>query len=240
MGKKLFKFSTVPSNLNQLLEISSVTLNSKNNNQSLCRQVIPTYLFTSDWALLIIKHYLYIFICSCFLFPLNSNKSNSIKMFKKGLTNSKDKKSKKKRSLESKSRFIITRTLGSSLQVRTEQKATKVLGLIFFLFIICWSPFFTRNIIERLVPSLTMPASLPSIFQWLGFFSSTINPIIYTVFNRNFRRAFRRILFFQEFKNKIERRQLNINNRFNRKCLNNHNWKITNMEKHYSDWLLST
>lgn len=91
----------------------------------------------------------------------------------------------------------MIRTLGSSLQVRTEQKATKVLGLVFFVFVICWSPFFTMNVIMAFVPNLPVPNYLANTFLWLGYLSSTMNPVIYTIFNRNFRRAFRKILLCQ-------------------------------------------
>lgn len=30
---------------------------------------------------------------------------------------------------------------------------------------------------------------------WLGYSNSALNPVIYTVFNKDFRRAFKRILF---------------------------------------------
>lgn len=92
---------------------------------------------------------------------------------------------------------LMIRTLGSSLQVRTEQKATKVLGLVFFCFVICWSPFFSLNVIMAFVPNLPVPNYLATIFLWLGYVSSTMNPVIYTIFNRNFRRAFRKILLCQ-------------------------------------------
>ena len=36
--------------------------------------------------------------------------------------------------------------------------------------------------------------SLRSFFLWLGYFNSTLNPIIYTVFSPEFRQAFKRIL----------------------------------------------
>ncbi|RWS00454.1 5-hydroxytryptamine receptor 2A-like protein, partial [Dinothrombium tinctorium] len=95
---------------------------------------------------------------------------------------------------------LMLRTLGSSLQVRTEQKATKVLGLVFFVFILCWFPFFTLNVVTGIFPDFQVSESVRSAAQWLGFISSTLNPIIYTIFNRNFRRAFRRILLCQVFK----------------------------------------
>lgn len=89
---------------------------------------------------------------------------------------------------------LMTRTFGSSLQVRTEQKASKVLGLVFFVFAVCWTPFFTLNLAQAIIPNLHVPTYLSTTFLWLGYSSSTMNPIIYTVFNRNFRRAFMKVL----------------------------------------------
>lgn len=92
----------------------------------------------------------------------------------------------------------MIRYLGSSMQVRSEQKATKVLGVVFFTFVICWSPFFILNLIDGLLEREILTAwvsnQMMTTFQWLGYISSTINPVIYTVFNRNFRRAFRHLL----------------------------------------------
>ncbi|CAG2108409.1 unnamed protein product, partial [Medioppia subpectinata] len=96
---------------------------------------------------------------------------------------------------------LMLRTLGSSLQVRNEQKATKVLGLVFFAFVICWAPFFSLNFMFGILPSHVLESNIPdevtTTFLWLGYISSIINPIIYTIFNRNFRRAFKRILLCQ-------------------------------------------
>lgn len=85
----------------------------------------------------------------------------------------------------------------SSYQVRSEQKATHVLGLVFATFVICWTPFFTLNFLQGVWPDLKVPNSLSVTFLWLGYVSSTMNPVIYTIFNRNFRTAFRKILMCQ-------------------------------------------
>jgi 5-hydroxytryptamine receptor 2 len=74
--------------------------------------------------------------------------------------------------------------------VKTEQKAAKVLGIMFGLFVICWAPFFIVNITMPLCSSCTFDGKLLTAFLWFGYISSTINPIIYTVFNRNFRLSF--------------------------------------------------
>ncbi|XP_051863286.1 5-hydroxytryptamine receptor 2B isoform X2 [Drosophila albomicans] len=82
----------------------------------------------------------------------------------------------------------------SANAVATEQKATKVLGLVFFTFVLCWSPFFILNIIFAACPECQVPEHVVNTCLWLGYVSSTINPIIYTIFNRTFRAAFIRLL----------------------------------------------
>uniref|UniRef100_A0A182Y4N9 G-protein coupled receptors family 1 profile domain-containing protein n=1 Tax=Anopheles stephensi TaxID=30069 RepID=A0A182Y4N9_ANOST len=86
------------------------------------------------------------------------------------------------------------RTNLSANAVATEQKATKVLGLVFFTFVFCWAPFFILNIIFAAYPDAKVPERIVSICLWLGYVSSTINPIIYTIFNKTFRAAFIRLL----------------------------------------------
>ncbi|XP_039947975.1 uncharacterized protein LOC120766490 [Bactrocera tryoni] len=94
-------------------------------------------------------------------------------------------------------RFLNNRSKRNSLSanaVATEQKATKVLGLVFFTFVLCWSPFFILNIIFAACPACQVPEHVVDTCLWLGYVSSTINPIIYTIFNRTFRAAFIRLL----------------------------------------------
>lgn len=98
----------------------------------------------------------------------------------------------------------------SSCSVRNERKATKVLGIVFFAFVFCWAPFFTLNIFTGIAPEYAervTPAPLATTFLWLGYVSSIINPIIYTIFNNNFRRAFRRILTCQIFREREDERR---------------------------------
>lgn len=95
------------------------------------------------------------------------------------------------------SRFLAGRNKRRSLAanaVATEQKASKVLGLVFFTFVLCWSPFFILNIIFAACPRCHVPEHVVDTCLWLGYVSSTINPVIYTVFNRTFRAAFIRLL----------------------------------------------
>ncbi|XP_070519853.1 5-hydroxytryptamine receptor 2A isoform X2 [Cardiocondyla obscurior] len=94
-------------------------------------------------------------------------------------------------------RFLAGRAKKKSLAanaVATEQKASKVLGLVFFTFVLCWAPFFLLNIFFAACPRCPVPRHVVDTFLWLGYVSSTINPIIYTIFNRTFRAAFIRLL----------------------------------------------
>ncbi|XP_046753753.1 alpha-2A adrenergic receptor [Diprion similis] len=78
---------------------------------------------------------------------------------------------------------------------KKEKRATLILGLIMGSFIACWLPFFFLYIVKPLFPSLDIPERAFAIAFWLGYMNSALNPVIYTVFNKDFRRAFRRILF---------------------------------------------
>lgn len=77
-----------------------------------------------------------------------------------------------------------------------EKKASKVLGIIFAVFVVLWTPFFIVNILsvscEACMVALT--PEMMSVFVWMGYIASLANPIIYTMFNTAFRRTFIRIL----------------------------------------------
>ena len=79
--------------------------------------------------------------------------------------------------------------------VRTEQKASKVLGIVFVIFVICWAPFFMVNIMTALCKTCSFNPVLVSTFVWLGWIASTLNPIIYTMFNSTFKMTFIKLLF---------------------------------------------
>ncbi|KAL8563614.1 hypothetical protein ACOMHN_024715 [Nucella lapillus] len=82
------------------------------------------------------------------------------------------------------------------LEMRRERKAARVLGIITGAFVLCWLPFFILALLYPFLPlSYYVPPVLTSMFLWLGYFNSLLNPIIYTIFNPSFRKAFRKIFF---------------------------------------------
>lgn len=80
--------------------------------------------------------------------------------------------------------------------ISNEQRASKVLGIVFFLFLLMWCPFFITNITSTLCDSCnqTTLEMLLEIFVWIGYVSSGVNPLVYTLFNKTFRDAFGRYI----------------------------------------------
>lgn len=88
--------------------------------------------------------------------------------------------------------------------IRLEQKATKVLGVVFFTFVILWAPFFVLNLLPSLCRTCeeNMSGWVFDVVTWLGYASSMVNPIFYTIFNKVFRQAFKKVLLCQYSKTK--------------------------------------
>ncbi|GFR96438.1 dopamine D-1 like receptor [Elysia marginata] len=75
----------------------------------------------------------------------------------------------------------------------SDHKAAFTLGVITGVFLCCWLPFFVINPIAAYNPALIHPNAFVAS-TWLGYVNSCLNPIIYSIFNTEFREAFKRIL----------------------------------------------
>lgn len=90
-----------------------------------------------------------------------------------------------------------TPTKRSISKMKREHKAAKTLGIIMGVFILCWLPFFSwytpTQICGRACDTM-IPRQAVTILFWIGYFNSTLNPIIYAYFNHEFRDAFKKTL----------------------------------------------
>ncbi|XP_035442078.2 octopamine receptor Oamb isoform X2 [Spodoptera frugiperda] len=76
---------------------------------------------------------------------------------------------------------------------RMETKAAKTLGIIVGGFVFCWLPFFSVYVVRAFCGDCVSPIVFSVLF-WLGYCNSAINPLIYALFSKDFRFAFKRII----------------------------------------------
>ncbi|XP_054840230.1 alpha-2A adrenergic receptor [Eublepharis macularius] len=75
-----------------------------------------------------------------------------------------------------------------------EKRFTFVLAVVIGVFVVCWFPFFFTYTLTAVCTSCYVPDTLFKFFFWFGYCNSSLNPVIYTIFNHDFRRAFKKIL----------------------------------------------
>lgn len=93
----------------------------------------------------------------------------------------------------------------SRISLRRERKAARTVTILIGVFLFCWAPFFTINVLSNLVSSLKIPWEVYTLLEWFGWANSAINPTIYTIFKKDFLLAFKKMLrlrgpgFFRSF-----------------------------------------
>uniref|UniRef100_A0A3B4ZNI2 Adrenoceptor alpha 2C n=1 Tax=Stegastes partitus TaxID=144197 RepID=A0A3B4ZNI2_9TELE len=76
-----------------------------------------------------------------------------------------------------------------------EKRFTFVLAVVMGVFVMCWFPFFFSYSLYGICrEACKIPDTLFKFFFWIGYCNSSLNPVIYTIFNQDFRRAFQKIL----------------------------------------------
>lgn len=80
------------------------------------------------------------------------------------------------------------------ISLSKERRAARTLGIIMGVFVVCWLPFFLMYVIGPFCDSCCPSNRFINFITWLGYINSALNPIIYTIFNLDFRRAFKKLL----------------------------------------------
>lgn len=93
---------------------------------------------------------------------------------------------------------------------KRERKAAKTLAIITGAFVICWLPFFIMAILLPIYNGSRFPPYVVALFLWLGYFNSTLNPIIYTIFSPEFRHAFKRLFYGRNYAIRRRNRKLGV------------------------------
>lgn len=75
-----------------------------------------------------------------------------------------------------------------------ERRFTFVLAVVMGVFVLCWFPFFFTYTLTAVCDACCVPETLFKMFFWFGYCNSSLNPVIYTIFNNDFRRSFKKIL----------------------------------------------
>ncbi len=82
------------------------------------------------------------------------------------------------------------------ISLSKERRAARTMTIIMACFICCWLPFFIMYVVLPFCASCVARTDprVVNFVVWLGYLNSALNPVIYTVFNIDFRRAFKRLL----------------------------------------------
>lgn len=76
-----------------------------------------------------------------------------------------------------------------------ERRATKRMAMIMACFCFCWWPFVFMYTIRSFCKDCPIDSHFQAAIIWLGYANSSLNPILYTIFNEDFRKAFLKIVF---------------------------------------------
>ena len=101
--------------------------------------------------------------------------------------------------LQSVNPFKVNKTKQLSVMRRRrldqrEVRATIRMAVIIACFCGCWLGFFIIYVLNGWVSGLVISHQLDAFFFWLGYSNSAMNPVLYAIFNDDFRKAFQKIL----------------------------------------------
>ncbi|XP_066506305.1 trace amine-associated receptor 13c-like [Hoplias malabaricus] len=88
------------------------------------------------------------------------------------------------------------------LSKSSETKAAKTLGIVIFVYLTCWIPFYLSSLMDENVASMYL---VWNIIMWLMYMNSSVNPLIYAIFYSWFRESVKCILNCRIFESSSSR-----------------------------------
>ncbi|XP_019958372.2 somatostatin receptor type 5-like [Paralichthys olivaceus] len=87
---------------------------------------------------------------------------------------------------------------GLTKRRRSERKVTRMVVIIVLVFVLCWLPFFTANIVNLvyIIPESNATATVYFSLVILTYVNSCANPILYGFLSDNFKQSFQKVLCF--------------------------------------------
>lgn len=99
---------------------------------------------------------------------------------------------------------------GRSKRRRSERKVTRMVVVIVLVFVICWLPFFTTNIVNliHIIPENKTTAAIYFFLVILTYVNSCANPILYAFLSDNFKQSFQKVLCVHGSKGFINKKRV--------------------------------
>lgn len=141
---------------------------------------------------------------NCLLLRHSSKNNNNHRRNSEGQRSLKHKKGSSLKQRAIKLRNKSMSGIKSKYELR-EQRATKRMAIVMACFCFCWIPFLFMYLIRSFCDNCELDVHIQAAIIWLGYANSGINPILYTLFNDDFRRAFEIILGIRRSKHKKRR-----------------------------------
>ncbi|XP_059098187.1 probable G-protein coupled receptor No18 [Tigriopus californicus] len=93
---------------------------------------------------------------------------------------------------------LVTAAENSRLAIllQREKRSVFIMTIIIFTFILCWMPAFSLYLVLAIFPQYVqlINTKLITMVWWMAYSNSACNPIIYTIFNKDFNDAFFKLI----------------------------------------------
>ncbi|XP_061892614.1 somatostatin receptor type 5-like [Entelurus aequoreus] len=98
---------------------------------------------------------------------------------------------------------------GVTKRRRSERKATRMVVIIVVVFVFCWMPFFTTNIVNLvyIIPENNVTATIYFFLVILTYVNSCANPVLYGFLSEKFNQSFQKVLCFYKNQTIVDQRK---------------------------------